>query len=193
MPAVLPRLTFSAVRKGSVIGSHDIRFERNGDDLLVRTDVRMKVGLGPIVLFRYRHQAVERWRGSAFVSVETTTDENGTKLRLSATCTGDRVDINSSKLGRITMPGDALPLSHWNVRCMSVPVFNPQDGTLLDGAVTRRGVETVALADGRRVRATRYSKAGADPIDNWYDEAEVWCHLRAVAKDGSLVVYQRTA
>lgn len=192
IPATPARLSFDASRKGSVIGTHVIDFERNGDDLLVRTDVQIKVGLGPITLFRYRHQAIERWRGAEFIGVETTTDNNGEALRLSARRTDDKIEITSTKLGRQIVPGDMLPLSHWNIRCMSVPVFNPQDGTLLDAPVTPRGIETVEFGNGKRVQAKRFSMAGAAPLDDWYDDTQTWCRLRAQAKDGSIVEYRRT-
>jgi hypothetical protein len=192
IPGTLDRLAFDAIRKGSTIGTHVVTFEHSGDNLLVRTDVQLRVGLGPITLFRYHHQAIERWRGAEFVGIETTTDNNGEALRVSARRVGDAIRIDSSKLGQLTMVAAALPLTHWNIQCMSVPVFNPQDGTALDAPVTPRGMETVLLGNGTKVQSRRFSMGGEAPIDDWYDDTQTWTHLRATAKDGSVVEYRRT-
>ncbi len=184
-------LRFLVTRDGSEIGSHAVSFEQAADDLIVHIDVHMRVGLGPFTFFHYHHQGEERWRGGQFVSLQTQTDDNGDPLSVHARREGDRVRIDATGLAPQDLPGTALPLTHWNVACMHEQLFNPQDGTVLQEMSVARGSEMVALGNGSKVQATRYALAGKAPIDDWYDDTQVWTALRAKVKDGSTLIYTR--
>jgi hypothetical protein len=187
------RLSFSVLRKGSAIGTHAITFKRAGNVLEAHIDVSMSVGIGPITLFRYRMTGVETWREDRLAEIETTTDNDGEKLRVVARRGAAGVVVDSATLGRATLPAEALPLTHWNIRCMSASLFNPQDGKPMQLAVRPLGATRVALAGGALVDATRFSLTGESTLDDWYDTNSVWTALRAVATDGSIIEYRRTA
>jgi hypothetical protein len=185
------KLAFKVMRKGEQIGTNVVVFRRNGTNLQVFSDAEMKVSFGPITLFRYRLSLVETWRDGVFVELESATDNDGESLRLVARRGPDGIAIESSKLGRRIAPPESLPLTHWNVRDMTAPLFNPQDGRPMQLTVTRRGDGRVTLANSTQVQATRYALTGEATIDDWYDANNVWTALRAVATDGSIVEYQR--
>jgi hypothetical protein len=184
-------LHFLITRNGSEIGSHALSFEQNSEDLTVRIEVHMRVGLGPITFFRYSHQGVERWRNGQFISLHTQTDHNGDPRYVNAERIADQIHIEATNLAPQNLPGNALPLTHWNVACMHSKLFNPEDGTALQEVSVPRGHEMVALCNGSKVQATRYALAGKAPIDDWYDDSQVWTALRAQVKDGSILNYQR--
>jgi hypothetical protein len=188
---VSSRIAFEVVRHGSVIGTHGVRFESSGNRLLAHIDVQMRVGFGPITFFRYRHQGVEQWEDGVFLSLETQTDNNGEALSVSARRTADGVEIRTKGGALSLAPAAALPLTHWNVACMRAPLFNPQDGVLLTETASFAGHDTVALANGSQVPATRYALAGAAPIDDWYEADRTWTALRAQVQDGSILTYRR--
>jgi hypothetical protein len=171
------RLAFHVLRNGTRIGEHVMSFAGDPTSPTVTTEVRMAVKLGPVPVFRYRHHAVERWTGSKFASLETTTDSNGKAERVSARRAEAGVVIETAK-GRITGPAGVRPFTHWNPEVFGAPLFNPQDGKLLK--VTTR-----------RVSATQWSVRGEAEIDDWYDEAGVWTALKGKLKDGSLLEYRR--
>lgn len=187
------RLAFSVLRKGSAIGTHGITFKRAGNVLEAHIDVSMSVGIGPITLFRYRMTGVETWREDRFAEIETTTDNDGEKLHVTARRGPAGIVVDSSKLGRATLAADTLPLTHWSIQCMSVPLFNPQDGKPMQLTVKPLGAARVALASGADVDATRFSLTGESTLDDWYNANSVWTALRAVATDGSIIEYRRTA
>ena len=184
-------LRFLVTRNGSEIGTHALSFEQAGDDLVVHIDVHMRVGLGPLTFFRYVHQGEERWRGGQFVSLQTQTDDDGEALRVNARHNGDHVRVEATGLAPQDLPANALPLTHWNVACMHAKLFNPQDGVVLQETSQPRGSELVALSNGSKVQATRYALAGKAPIDDWYDDTQIWTALRAKVKDGSILTYTR--
>jgi hypothetical protein len=184
-------LRFEILRNGHPIGSHTIRLQDAGAERLAHIDVQMQVKFGFITLFRYRHQGTERWRDGQFVSLDTSTDNDGQKLSVSARRQDDGVRITTAT-GSVTMaPPDCLPLTHWNIACMHAPLFNPQDGTILHAEARPTGADTVRLADGTLVAARRFYVGGAMPIEDWYDETTTWTALRAVVKDGSVLEYKR--
>ncbi len=185
------RLSFSVLRKGSEIGTHTLEFRRAGNAMEAHIDVSMSVGIGPITLFRYRHAGVEVWRDDRFAEIETTTDNDGEKLHVTARRGPAGVVVDSNKLGRATLPADALPLTHWSIRCMSAPLFNPQDGKPMRLTVKPLGAARVALANGTDVDATHFSLTGESTLDDWYNTRSVWTALRAVAPDGSVIEYRR--
>jgi hypothetical protein len=185
------KLRFIISRNNSDIGSHEVSFDPAGEDLAVHINVQMRVGFGPLTFFHYHHRGEERWRGGQFISLQTQTDDDGDQLHVHAQRTGDHIRVQATGLAPQDLPGTALPLTHWNVACMHAQLFNPQDGTVMQEKSEPRGSEVVVLANGTRVQATRYALNGKAPINDWYDEKQVWTKLTAKVKDGSSLIYTR--
>ncbi|MGZ3277059.1 MAG: DUF6134 family protein [Caulobacteraceae bacterium] len=184
--APLPaRLDFTALRNGRKIGEQQMTFE-TGDGVIARTDVDFVVKLGLIALYRYRHEATERWRDDRFLDLKTRTSDNGRSTRVEALRDGGRVVIAPAAGGALEAAANALPFTHWNRRIGSAPLFNPQDGKLLR--------ETVSMATARtnanNRRETGLVFRGDADITDWYDEAGVWTGLQGRLKDGSLLEYR---
>lgn len=171
------RLTFSVLRNGTRIGEHVMSFSGDPASPTVTTDVRMTVKLGPVPVFRYRHNAVERWSGGRFSSLETTTNSNGKAERVSARRTEAGVLIETAK-GAITGPAGVRPFTHWNPEVFAGPLFNPQAGKLLK-------------VTARKVSATHWSVRGEAEIDDFYDGSGVWTALKGKLEDGSRIEYRR--
>jgi hypothetical protein len=82
--AAAPRdLRFRALRHGSPIGEHRVTFRPDGDRLTVETRVDIAVKVLFFTAFRFSHDAEEVWQAGRLVSVTSTTDDNGTLLRVS--------------------------------------------------------------------------------------------------------------
>jgi len=184
------RLAFAVVRGQDKVGDHVRRFSRSGTGLLVSTEVEMRVKLGPIPVFRYAHTATERWRDDSFASLTTRTDTNGKVEQVKAEATGSGVAIEGPG-GRLTAPATAAPLTHWNTDALSGPLFNPQLGKIMKVRTARAGRESIKLADGGSIPATRWTIRGEAEIDNWYDSAGAWAGLRGKLEDGSTMIYRR--
>jgi hypothetical protein len=76
-------LRFRALRRGSPIGEHRVAFRADGDRLTVETHVEIAVKVLFFTAFRFKHDAEEVWHSGRLVSVKSTTDDNGTFLRVS--------------------------------------------------------------------------------------------------------------
>ncbi|MDP2215624.1 DUF6134 family protein [Phenylobacterium sp.] len=184
------RLAFAVFRGKDKVGEHVMRFSRSGSALLVSTEVEMRVRLGPIPVFRYAHTATERWQGDSFTSLSTRTDTNGKVEQVTAEASGSGVAIEGPG-GRLTAPASAAPLTHWNAAALERPLFNPQLGKIMKVRTAQAGRETVSLADGGSIPATRWTIRGEAEVDNWYDSAGAWAGLRGKLEDGSTMIYRR--
>lgn len=186
-------LRFDVLRNDSLIGQHVITLTRNGAVLLAAINVRFVVTLGPITLYRYTHTVREEWRDGIFERMESNTNDDGTSHSVRADRTADGVVVRTGSGKRTVMPRETVPLTHWNYICMSAPLFNPQTGEQVRPQVLARGEESVSLADGRAIRARRYSLSGDVALDDWYDGTQTWVALRSTGSDGSTISYRRAA
>jgi len=184
-------LTFEIHGEGATLGRHHLTFVREGADLMVETQVEMSLKFGPLSLFRYSHHAMESWSGGRFDRIETSSVLNGRKQAMRAHRTENGVVIEPADGEPYLADANVLPLTHWNRQIMDRALFNPQDGRIMRERVASSGADTVQLADGRTLPATRYSLTGETQIDDWYDRDGVWAALRGKVKDGSVLTYRR--
>ena len=184
------RLAFDVWRGGKHIGRHTLVFKSDGDALVVSIDALIRVGFGPLTLFQYSHQATETWRSRQFMALQSHTVTNGRTEWLDATRSADAVVIKT-QAGSHGVPPASLPLTHWNQQALAGPLFNPQTGAPIRHTVTRQDGQSVKLADGASIAASRMTLAGEVQIIDWYDARGVWAGLRARAQDGSYVDYKR--
>ncbi len=184
-------VSFHVLRKGSVIGTHTLAFEGQGDNLVVRVAVDLAVGLGPITLFRYTHRAVETWRNGQVVSLETTTNDDGTHDTVAGRRTDAGLVIEGTKAARYTAPDNALPATHWNRKMLDGPMINTQDGRLMHPNVRAVGSDAIPTAEGGTVTASHFAMSGDVLLDTWYDATSNWAGICFKAGDGSVVRYER--
>lgn len=185
------RMEFEVWRQKHKIGSHTLAFQGNGDDFTVTIAASMQVKLGPITVFRYRHQATEIWRGGRFAELHSQTVSNSKTEMVDAvrSASGVRIETGAGKV--VTVSAEAQPLTHWNQRALLLPLFNPQTGAPIKKTVTRQPGQSVALADAREVAATAYVITGDAQITDWYDAQGVWSALHGRVEDGSFIDYRR--
>ena len=186
------RLAFQVFRNGSAVGSHVLEFTPGADSLAISIAVDIAVGIGPIVLFRYRLRGEEHWHGGRFRQAEFTTDNNGRAAFMRARRTAEGIAVEGSGGPPYLAPAAALPATHWNPAEHDAPMVNPQDGRLFQPSVTRSGPAPMPLPDGTTLPARRFSLTGEPRMELWYDAAESWCALSAPGKDGSAITYHRT-
>jgi len=185
------QLAFRVLRGDWAIGTHALRFVRRPDGLDVHIEVDLRVGLGPITLYRYTGRATERWQGGRIESYDGTTEDGGAHSFVRALRDVRGLWVEGSNMPRYLAPPDALPATHWNKAELNGPLINPKDGRLVRPAVARIGVTQVSEADGQPVSATQYALSGDVQMDLWYDSAAAWVALHLTAPDGSLIRYER--
>jgi hypothetical protein len=179
------------MRKGDDIGLASYRFERSGEVLTVQINIDLRVRLGPIALFRYVHQNVEVWQADTLMSLDAKTDDDGLPKYMSAKRGPEGLMVTGSKTEPYIAPQNALGTTYWNIRCVSTPLINTEDGHLMDVKITPDGISAVPLASGATVQARQYDMRGEIRIDLWYEPTDEFASMRYYAKDGSVVTYAR--
>jgi hypothetical protein len=170
-------LTFAVFRNGAHIGEQHMSFAGDGASVTATTDVAMLVKIGPVPVFRYHHQAVEKRSNGAFASLETSTVTNGKNEHVVAEKTGAGISVECPS-GKTMLAADANPMTHWNPQIFSGPLFHPQTGKMLK-------VKTARLAPGH------VTIRGEVDMDDFYDDAGTWLSAKAKADDGSAIEYRR--
>ncbi len=183
-------LAFDALRNGRRIGRQLTTFER-GEALTVRTHAEMAVALGPITVYRYLHEATERWDGDGFVGLQTRTSQNGRIIQVSAARVAGGVRIEAASGQRLQAPADAVPFSHWNRAIAGHPLFDPQDGKLLREQASAPERASIPDAAGGVIAGVRVAYRGDVEIDDYYDEAATWVRLVGRLPDRSQLEYRR--
>ncbi len=186
-------LGFAVVRKGSKIGEHLLTFDDAGNgNLTIHVAVQLKVGIGPIALFRYTHNATETWKNAQLVSLETQTNDDGKPYKVTGRKSPDAgFLVEGTKAPLYTAPENALPATHWNRKMLDGPMINTQDGRLMHPTITPIGKDAIPVATGARITANHFSLTGDAVLDTWYDDTANWAGLSFKAGDGSDVVYER--
>lgn len=185
------RLAFRIMRQGSKIGEHVSTFEVKDDLLTICASAEIVVHLMGIPVFRYAHQAVERWQAGRFMSLETKTNDDGTHFWVRVEREAAGLAVLGSVQPRYVAPAEALAMTHWNRAELSVPKINPQKGDLLRPKVADRGVERIPSAAGGPIAAHRYNFTGQAILDVWYDTDEHWAALAFLGGDQSLITLER--
>jgi hypothetical protein len=190
-PAPPGDIAFTVWRGTSPIGTHRIAFRAEGDDLVVTVAIDLAVRVAGIAVYRYTHRNREVWRGGRLVSLDTTTNDDGTVYAVAARAGADGLAVTSG--GRtIAAPADILPSSYWHPETPSARrLLNTQTGAVESIAVAAPAAETVETAAGR-VPARRFAMTGGIAGDFWYDGAGRLAKIAFTAKsDGSLIWYRR--
>lgn len=183
------RLLFEVRRDGSRIGTHRVAFRRRGSDRLdVAIDIELKVGLGPITLFRYEHSNRIVWRDGSLAAMTANTNDNGDTHDVEVMRSGDGNLRLRTKAGVRTIGADILPSTYWmSATVRQSELLNTQTGELAAVSVTQLGTESVATPDGP-VRARAYDLAGGLSARIWYAPDGTWVGLAFDAR-GDRITY----
>lgn len=184
-------LRFCLIREGSMIGVHELRFDRRPDGVAIAIDVDIAVRFGPIVLYRYKLTGSETWQGGECVAASSRTNDDGKQLSMQARRDSRGLAVEGTGAQPYVAPAGALVASHWNPAELRGPWINLQDGALLHPRVAALGPDPVLLANGSRVPATCFSITGPARMRLWYTPASIWTGLLFHASDNSLVRYER--
>ena len=185
-------LGFAVMRKNNKIGEHVLTFDggENGN-LTVHVAVELRVGVGPIALFKYKHKATETWIRGQLSALATETNDDGTPNKVR----GEKLDggfmVEGTKAKLYAAPPDALPATHWNHKQLDGPWINTQDGRLLHPAIKPMGPSAIPIASGATITANHFVTSGDADLNTWYDDAQNWAGLSFKAGDGSEIVYER--
>lgn len=181
--------SFSVVRKkDSPMGSHRMRFTRDGDRLIMEKSIDLEVTLAFVTAYRYSHSNREVWQGGRLVEIETRTNDDGDDYWLRAKAGPDGLLVEGSG-GSYTAPADIIPTSYWNHATTSATqLLDTQRGLIMDVRMEDQGAETLETQAGpiparhHTINILTNPPGKTNRIDLWYDESDRWVGLAFEAK-----------
>lgn len=187
---------FSAFLDGKPIGEH--RFVVSGpvEAREVLSDARFTVKLLGLTVYRYRHQATERWRGDCLASLTASTDDDGAISRVRTQPEGEGLSVTTeagSGIAPVTrsLPGCGMSFAYWNPALRSQSrLLNAQTGKAETVRVSRVGSGPIEVR-GQSLTATRWRIEGPpQPIDVWYSAQGEWVGLDSTLEGGRQLSYR---
>jgi len=179
--ASLPSLAFTARRDGVPFGVHRVRLRTEGRETVAEIQIDLEVRVLGVRVFRYAHRNLERWRDGHLLSLDSTTDDDGTPRRLEVRAEGSGLRLRGSDFEGV-LPSESAPTSYWNRQAIRRPKFDTQGGRPLRFDVSAPTPDAWA---GRP--AERFDVSGDLVLSLWY-EGPVWRGLRFRAR-GATVTY----
>lgn len=182
-------LSFQVIREGSPIGTHELRFSvRDGGTAVdIETDVAVKLAF--ITVYRFEHEGHELWRDGHLVSLNSTTNDDGTDHRLEVKAQGGELAVDGDA-NQARLPQETIPASLWNMDLVEQSqLLNTLDGSLMSVSIREVGPETVS-AGGEEIAATHYVIEGDLEREVWYSDEGLLVRVRFKGSDGSEIVYR---
>lgn len=181
------KLTYAVIRDGNKIGSQVVEFQRNGDQLLVLTSVKIEVSLLGITIYRFVHRSEEEWKGGELAHLTSNTDDDGDKRVVDLKLVDGKLKGQYNGQAK-EFPSGMIPATFWHPASM-------KQTTLLDQVKARNrqitvkdlGIETIT-ARGKKIEAHHYSVSGQIKREIWYGPDGRLEKLQFEGKDGSDVI-----
>jgi hypothetical protein len=181
------KLTYAVMRDGSKIGSQVVEFQRNGDQLLVRTSVKIEVSLLGITIYRFVHRSEEEWKGGELARLTSNTDDDGDKRVVDLKLVDGMLKGQYNGQAK-EFPTGMIPATFWHPDSM-------KQTKLLDQVKARNrqitvkdlGIETIT-AQGKEIEAHHYSVSGQIKREIWYGPDGRLQRLQFEGKDGSDII-----
>jgi hypothetical protein len=169
-------LKFDIWRKDSLIGSHEVQFEKSDGRLTVAARTKIDVRVLFVPVYAYDYRSVETWCSGRLTSVQTTTIENGKERTTTAYRRGDSAMLSvASKTLQFSQ--EIFTTNHWNVGAVqSAELFNSVNGEL--SKVDIHVSQDVISVRGIERKVNRYSVTGDLVFDVWYDNSGRWLQLQ---------------
>ena len=169
-------IAFDVFRKKERVGSHIVRFIREGDELAVNSRLELKIDVLFVTVYRFFYQSDAIWRGFSIDSLRVKVDDNGEVLRLGANWNGKITSIRSHS-GTAKFEGHLFPTNHWNSDILQERrVLNTLTGQVNNVRIEKQKRERVSTERGE-IEATRYTYTGDLQTEVWYDDLGRWVKL----------------
>ena len=189
------RIEFDVFRGNSDFGTHVLTFEENGDELRVTSDVDLRAGIGPITVFRYRHDAVEVYRNGVLVSIESETLKDGENLRVDLDNSGGQlIGRGTNADGEVLSISHAsilTPSSHWRGYSDDLSIIlNTETGEEMPVTITEIGTEMIEVG-GHSIEARHIRLEGSLTLDLWYGPDGDWVKCQFSARGENITYIRR--
>jgi len=183
-------LDFEVTLDGKPIGTHRFSFGGTAQARTVRSEAAFAVKLLGLTVYRYRHQASERWRGDCLVGLDAETDDDGKTGPVSAQASGNALAVTGPS-GSASLPGCVMSFAYWHPAMrLQTQLLNAQTGRHEVVRIHQLDSGTLTVR-GQPQNAERWRIEGPEhPVDVWYTPGGDWVGLDSTVGGGRQLRYR---
>lgn len=160
-------LNFRVLKDGEPIGYETVEITptATGQTVTVKTltDVRVL-----FLKFHYDHQRTEQWQDGKLISVETTTNDDGTHYTWRASYVGDCYALQGKGVGKRDACDAAWPLTLWHEDVTGKTALFSVINAEPYAVKTEKVGEKTVMVENHKTPATHYVMSGDVERDLWY-------------------------
>ena len=178
---------FDIVRKNKVIGSHEINFIKNDDQILVKTNIDIKVKVLFIPAYKFSHKSTETWLNGNFVSIDAYTDFEDEREYFIKGKDEENNFVATGMDGKLLLDKNILPSNFWNINILKEKeLFDTQKGITRTIEVKELGMEIIEIND-KKIECKKFTMdASTNPKDKGpFPKYTLW-----YSKDNELMKFQ---
>ncbi|MGF1611782.1 MAG: DUF6134 family protein [Kiloniellales bacterium] len=173
LPLPAPEALHYQIRYGGApIGRQSLTFRQQANHLWVVSQTRMRIGLGPLSVYRFQQESHELWEDGRLAMLRTTTHDNGKDSAISGIAIEDGFAVTLRE-GTEIYPADIYTNNGvWNLDALKADyVLDVRDGELMRQSVETLGSDVIEI-DGRALKVHRYAVQGETlAAQLWYDDS----------------------
>ena len=181
------KATFDIIRKNKIIGSVEVNFIENDNDLIINTklDIHVKILFFPD--YKFYQQTKEIWRNGEFIEFEGYTDfEDEREYFINGKDTDGKF-IATGMDGEIIVNKNIIPLNYWNKEILvQDKIFDTQKGIIRQIKVKKLGKEKIKINNTELLADKYLLDASKNPKDKGpFPQYTIW-----YSENGELIKFQ---
>ena len=188
---------FNIAVDGKPAGQYRMTIKDQGNGNVVMTgEANVKVTLKVFFTYTYFYRGTETWQGYRLTRLDSTANDNGKKLAVTAAAEGNGLRITATGQTRVT-PTEVWTTTYWRLpdakyRSGAVVLLDADTGNLIDGRIQYVGTNALSVA-GQTQNCAHYRVTGKGvQVDAWYDSSERLVRQESI-EDGYRTTFELAA
>ncbi len=173
------------------IGTHRVRIEQDFEHTRVTTEAAFEVRFLFLRAYRYQHLNSELWRNGCLTQIQSTTNDNGERLRVHGEAQGSTFAIETAA-GPRQLSGCIRSFAYWDLQSLSSErLLNTQTGEYLPTQLSEPKAEFMQHG-GQSIEVASYTlTASPSNIQLSYGLDGDWLSLQTQVSGGRTLRYER--
>lgn len=183
------RIFFDVYRNDKRVGAHEVRFRRDGDQIVADSTFDLSIRFLGLFTYDYNYQSSGIWKDGKLIALEASVDDNGDKTSVSVAKQDNKLQIvgpDSSEEAAVGL----FPTTHWNGNVVgATQIINTITGVVNNVTMVDKGRTDVPTGETTRP-ATHFAYEGDLKTEVWYDDDGRWVKMRFPGTDGTMIEYR---
>jgi hypothetical protein len=154
------------------IGTYTNRIDQQDDNVVVHTEIHLRVSVLGIVLHREDAEHTENWRDDRLVAFHGITTVNGKAAEVRGDARGEDFEIISPQ-GVALAPASVRPSNPWSSRILHSGALMLTDSGIIEQVEVGPPKRMVMTIDGAAIATREYEISAVPAYKIWLDEHDI--------------------